>query len=207
MSWFNLWMSTPPHTVAHSLFSSGMKESIGRVEVIKLVGWDKKSSVGKGKATHENKSNQGIGSPLPRARQVFSHLKESRGPSCIMVTWDDNCHCAEYPPLPPSPNFTCWEWCHYGVGYLFSHLESALPAVSSCNFLCSPSFLSSGVGWGMEKTLCNHCSAVTKTLLCYQHFTAHSPSFQHGIYYLLWGKLTVFHPKPGQILIILMCIF
>ena len=66
---------------------------------------DKDSLTGKAKAVHASKAKQGIHSPLPMGRQVFSHPQESRAPSHIMVTWEDKCHNARCPPfLPSSPS-------------------------------------------------------------------------------------------------------
>jgi len=37
---------------------------------------------------HASKAKQGLHSLLPIRRQVFSHLKESRAPSHVTVTWE-----------------------------------------------------------------------------------------------------------------------
>jgi len=53
------------------------------------------------------------------------------------------------------------------MGYLFGQLESSVPDVYRPSFLCTPSLL---VGRGrVGKKKGEHCSVVTKTLLCYQH--------------------------------------
>lgn len=62
------------HTAAHCLLPGGMGVGIGRVEVGKLVGSDKDSSTGKEKAMHISKAKEGIHSPLPTDKQVFSQL-------------------------------------------------------------------------------------------------------------------------------------
>lgn len=153
MLWFNLQMSTQTHTVAHSLFPGGMKENIGRVKVIKFVGWDRNTSVGKGKATHENKPNQGIRFPSwgEAGIQPSQGKQDSIRPNGDLG-W-------QMPSLWMSsssfsfPQLYMLRMIPYGVGYPFSPLGSAVPAVCSPDFLCSPSLLSSGVGWGTEKTL------------------------------------------------------
>jgi len=80
------------------------------------MGWDKNSSTGKAKAAHVSKAKQGIQSPLPISRQVFSHLQESRAPSRVTVTWENklrNSKCPNVPPAPSfSPSFICWAWHH-----------------------------------------------------------------------------------------------
>ena len=85
---------------------------------------------------------------------------------------------------PPSfffPQLCMLSMLSYGMEYPFGQLGSAVPAVSPPNFLCTPSLLAGGVGWGAEKALtqCEHCSAVTKTSLnyqhCFQHYSKHSP--------------------------------
>ena len=63
----------------------------------------------------------------------------------------------------------------YGMEYPFGQLGSAVPAASPPSFLCTPSLLAGGVVRETEKalTLCKHCSAITKTSLCYQHCFRH----------------------------------
>lgn len=99
----------------HSLLSScphpcsGMEEWIGKVK--KLRCWDKDSLKSKSKAMHSNKANQGIDSPLPIVRQVFSHPHEGRASSCPVVTWEDTHHYSKCPPLlGSSPSFIHYTW-------------------------------------------------------------------------------------------------
>jgi len=54
--------------------------------------------IGKAKAAHTSKANQGIHLLRPIIRQVFSHRQESRVPSCVMVIWEEKRHHAECPP-------------------------------------------------------------------------------------------------------------
>ena len=96
------WLQVRPHPVACSLPCSGMGERIRRAKVKKLVGQDKDSLIGKAKAAHTSKANQGIHSPLPIGRQAFSHLQESGAPPCVMVTWEDKCHHSKHSSLPPA---------------------------------------------------------------------------------------------------------
>jgi len=66
-----------------------MRETIRRVKVRKVVGWDKNNLIGKAKAVHTSKVKPGIHSLLFISRQVFSHGQESRAPACLIVTWED----------------------------------------------------------------------------------------------------------------------
>ena len=142
-----------------------MRERVRRVKERKLGGWDKDNLIGKAEVTHANKANQRIHSLVLTGRQVFSHLQESRAPSCIMVTREDKHHNSEHPQLPSSSlSFICRAWCLNGVEYPFGQWGSAVLAVSLLNFLCTPSLLAGGVAWEAEKalTLCKSCSAITK---------------------------------------------
>lgn len=62
-----------------------------------LMNWDKDSLIGKEKAAHTEKANQGIQSPLPMSRLKFSPLHESRVPS---THGEEKHHHSEY--FPPS---------------------------------------------------------------------------------------------------------
>jgi len=64
--------------------------------------------------------------------------------------------------------------------YSFGQLGSADPAVPF-NFLSTPSLISGLAEWEEEKasTLCKHCSAIAKTLVCYLYHFSHSVLTQH----------------------------
>ena len=72
-------------------------------------------------------------------------------------------------PLPPSSPTLYAEhdaiWCG-------TSLWSAVLTVSPPNFLCTLSLLAGGAAWETEEALnlCKHCSAITKILVCYQHW-------------------------------------
>jgi len=71
----------------------------------------------------------------------------------------------------------------YGAEYPSGQLVSAVPLPS---FSCTPSPLAGGVGWEAEEalTLCEHCSARTKTSLRYQRCFQHKSKTQrHTSYY------------------------
>lgn len=68
---------SPTKLLAHSP-TSGIGERIGRVKVRRLRCCDKDSLIRKAKTMHINKANQGINSPHPMDRQVFSHPQKSR---------------------------------------------------------------------------------------------------------------------------------
>ena len=70
----------------------------------------------------------------------------------------------------------------YGLEYRLGQLGSA---VSPPGSLCPPSLLAGGVGGEAEKAsaLCEHCSAITKSSLCYQHCFQHKCKTQlHASY-------------------------
>lgn len=84
--------------------TKGERMKIGRVKVRKLMGCDKYSLISKEIAMYTRKAKQRIHSPLPMVRQVFSHLQESRAPSCVMITLEDKYHNSEHLPfllIPP----------------------------------------------------------------------------------------------------------
>lgn len=72
--------------------TNGNGERIGRVRGGKIVGRHKDRLIGKEKAVHASKEKQEFKSVLPKGRQVFSHLQESRAPLHVMVTWDEKHH-------------------------------------------------------------------------------------------------------------------
>jgi len=152
-----------------------MRERIGRVKVRKLVGWDKHSLIGKAKTTHTSKSKEGIISLLPIGRQVFNHLQESRALSHVTGRRMPSLRTSTLPSSFHS--FILLSMMSYGVEHLCGQLavSPAVPAVSPPNFLCTPSPLAGGAELEAEKafTLCEHCSAMTKTSLCYQHCFQH----------------------------------
>lgn len=71
------WFNPTQHPLTHP-FTTGIRKRIRKVEVRKLMGWDKDSSTGRAKAVCTNKLKQGIFSPLPMSRQMFSHLQDGR---------------------------------------------------------------------------------------------------------------------------------
>jgi len=122
--------------------SSGTGETIRRVKVRKLVGWDKGSLIGKAKAMCTSKAKQGIHSLLPVSTQVFSHLQESRALSCVIVIWEGKYHHSEQCPFLLLPHgFYCWVWHH-----AFSQLSQLCLLPTSCS---SQAYLLEG--WGEEQ--------------------------------------------------------
>lgn len=101
-----------------------------------LMNWDKDSLIGKKKAAHTKKANQGIQSLLPEGKQMFSPLQESRVLSTIMVTWEDKHHHSEYSPLPSSSlSFIHWAWHHLRWNFpwvLWDQLSWWCPLLTSC---------------------------------------------------------------------------
>ena len=83
-------------------------------------------------------------------RQVFSHLQDSRAPSCVAVTWEDKRHRSECPPLPSSsPSSILQSMTSHGLGCPLGQSGSAVPAVSPPT-PCAPPACSL-VGWGEEQ--------------------------------------------------------
>ena len=129
-----------------------MEGRVGRAKARKLMGWDKDSLIGKAKAKHASKANQGIHSLLPISRQVFSHLQQSRAPSRIMVTREAKRHHSECPP-PSSfiPQLYALSTTSYSTEHPFGQLGSAVLAVPPPSCSCTPSLLAGGVGWEQER--------------------------------------------------------
>lgn len=66
--------------------------------------------------------------------------------------------------------------------YSLSQFGLAVLVVSPPTLLPTPSLLASGAEWGGKKkalTMCQHCSAVTATSMCYQHCWGHISKTQH----------------------------
>lgn len=111
-------------------------DEFGRVKVIiKLVGWDKDN---KAKDVHPSKATQGISSPLPVVKEVFSHHQESRAPSHVTETWKEKTH--EHTPsfffslVLYAKHDALWSGCDQ-----FDHLGSAVLTVFPPHSLCTPS--------------------------------------------------------------------
>ena len=70
---------------------------------------------------------------------------------------------------------------HSTVEYPFGHFGSAVLALSPPNLLPTPSLLGFGGGVVGETAsmLWEHCSAVAKTLVCYQHPSSYNYKAQH----------------------------
>lgn len=118
------------NSVPHSclLTLHWVEERIGRVKVRKLIGWHKDSFIGKAKAVHTNKVNQGINFPLPIICQVFSYPQESRAPSHVAVIWEGKHHqsCCQLYILSLTS---------HGMGYAlvrWGHLSKLCPLPTAC---------------------------------------------------------------------------
>ena len=145
------------------------------------MGWDKDSLRSKAKATHTSEEKQEIHSLLRIDWQVFSHLQESRNPSCVMATWEDKCHHSECPLLPSSfPRFICWVRCHkvWNTPLVsWGQLSQLCPLPTSC---ASPAYSLVVRCEKKKKTLmlCKQCSAIMKTSLYYQQYFQHKSKTQ-----------------------------
>ena len=168
MSWFNpIWQLDTTQPLAHSPLGA-IGDRTGRVELRKLVEWDKNGLIGKAKAAHASKAKQRIHSLLPISRQVFRHLQQSRAPAHGTVTWEDRHQHSENPFLPPALH--CWAWRHvaWDIPLVnWGQLSQPCPLPTSW----APPACSL-VGWCERQRMCwtlyKHCSAVTKTDLQYQ---------------------------------------
>ena len=185
MSCFNSsWQLSPIQPLAHSP-RGGMRERIGRVNVRKLIGWDKGSLIGKAKGMHASKAKQGIHS-LPPSGQAGAQLSPGQQGSITRNGYLGR----QMPSLRTSlpsffPQLYMLSMMSYGMEYPFGQLGSAVPAVSPPNLLCTSSLFTGRVGWEAEKalTLCKHCWAITKTSLCYQRCFQHrSKTYPHTSY-------------------------
>lgn len=79
-----------------SLLHQQTGERTERVKARKTVQWDKDSFIGKAKAMHTEKANQGINSWLSRGRQMVHTF---RAPSHIRLTWEDKHRHSKCPPF------------------------------------------------------------------------------------------------------------
>jgi len=83
--------------------------------VRKLVGFVKDNLIGKAKPECASKATQGIHSLLPIGRRVFSHLQESRAPSRVTDTWEDNVVTLNVPLLSSSVFIAEHDVVWYGI--------------------------------------------------------------------------------------------
>ena len=84
------------------------------------------------------------------------------------------------PPLPPPPPRFYAEQTSYGMEYPFGQFGSAVLDLSPPKILPTPSLLVRGGNAGETALmLWEHCSAVAKTLVCYQHLSSYQYRAQH----------------------------
>lgn len=185
------------HLLTHT-YLGGMGDRI-RVEVRKLVGWYKDSSIGKARAVHTSKVKQGIHSLLPIHSQVFSHLQQSRAPSHTTVTQEDKMPWLQTPlPLFLFTHFYVLSMLPYGVGHPFGQLGSTVLAVSPPTQIvppCPPHWwceVRSRKGLGSVWALLSSSEAIPVTNPVFSTNPNTAP------YQLLGRKLTLSQPKPAQ---------
>lgn len=144
-----------------------MGKRIGRVKIRKVMAWDK--GVFRKKAAHKIEAKQGIHSPFPMSRQMFSNPCESRAPSSWMVTWEGKyCH-SKHPDSLFFPH--CVVTLHSDHKTIGSRItlwsaEVSCPGSFPPLSLCSPSLLPGGVvpEAGKSLMLWKSCSAIRKHL-------------------------------------------
>lgn len=144
--------SAPLNCLLTPLWWDGRR--IGRGKMRKFMAWNKESLIGDAKAAHANRTKQGIPSPLPMDRQVFS-----RALSCMTVTCEDkHCQSKHSPFLLPS----AFKAEHDLVWHRISQQSvgvSCLGCVPS-PLLCTRSPLTGGVMWEAKKGYdAGHCPA------------------------------------------------
>ena len=171
MLWFNpRWQlsTTKPLTHCPCVW---MGETIRRVKVRKLVGWDKDNLIDKAKASGTSKAKPGIHSPLPMGGQAGVQPSPGKQGSITRNGDLGRQTPSLWMSLPSSffPQLYMLSMTSYGMEYPFGQFGSAVLCVSPPNFLGTPSPLAGGVVWEAEKALAlwKHHWAVTK-MVCYQ---------------------------------------
>jgi len=84
--------------------------------------------------------------------------------------------------------------------YPFSQLVSTVWAMSPSNLLPTPSLVAFGRGVGVGKTalvLCEYCSAVGKTLVCYQHLSSYK--YKAQCYEGGYGEVNSILARPNMV--------
>lgn len=142
-----------------------------------------------------SKAKRGTYLPLPSCRKVFRCFQESRAPSLIMVTLEN-----EHDHTLPScffPQLYILSMTLYGLEYPFDQSGSSAASASHPSFSCIPS--SSLVKWTEAEevlTLCKHCSATVKATQSYQQLPANP---NHITTVLYWTKLSSSQLKPAHL--------
>lgn len=101
------------HTASHSFPYQqdwGWNQK-GKRQKTHVLRWRQFTGESKSHPHKANKAKQRINSLFPMGRQLFSHLLESRAPSCITLTWKDKLHhstCLAL--LPYFLRFIYWAW-------------------------------------------------------------------------------------------------
>lgn len=73
----------------------------------------------------------GIHSPLPLGRQVFSHLQRNSAPTCVTLTWEDKYHHSQRsPPSFLLPHLYMLSMMSYDMGYAWGQLFQLCPLPS-----------------------------------------------------------------------------
>lgn len=141
-----------------------------------------------------SKAKGGIPSLLPISRQICSFFQENRISAWVMVTWEDKCHHAEYPPsLVLSPHLFFQSTSPSGMGYLFDHMSHcALPSD-----LCAPPTPCWEAVWeGETPWLCEHCSAAAEHQCVINTVFIINPKYSTTRATV--KKMIVSQPKPEQ---------
>lgn len=110
------------------------------------VDWHNDNLTGKPNIADASSANQGFNSLLPIGQKMSSLFPGSRASTCTPAT-------SSFFPHSTMP---------YGMGYFYGQWRSAL---SPYNLLPTPTYSL----WEKALMLYEHCSAKSKTLLCYQH--------------------------------------
>lgn len=82
------------------------------------------SLVGRAKPTHASNTKKGIESPLPMARQVFSHLQERSAPLHVVVIQEVKCHRSKFSCLLHSAFIAKHDTIGYGIPFWSAGVSS-----------------------------------------------------------------------------------
>lgn len=101
------------------------------------------------------------------SRHEWSVIPGSWAPSHIAVSWKDKCHLSKHVLPFFSSHFCILSMMSYGTFCPLGSWGQLFQPYSLTTFPQAEKVLS----------LCKHCSAVTKSSLCFQHFSSTNPKY------------------------------
>ena len=157
-----------------------MRWGENRRKAKRLMDQDNNSLIRKTKAVCSSKAKRESQWLLPISRQMSSQCLQSRALAHVMVAWEDKHHNPKCALPPLFPELLLLSMMLHGIQYPFGQFGSAVSAVSPRILLHTPSLLAFGWrGREITLTLCEHCSAIAETLVCYPHCYPHKCKTQH----------------------------